>query len=272
MKPYHRQMSPEAGDKIGGMPLIRLMLLAIFAFASLSGEQAWAQEKLTVFAAASLKEALENAAAAYTEESGTAIVFSFAGTSAIARQLEAGAPADLFFSADQRWMDHVRDAGAVDPVSITVVATNTLVFVAPKSNPEELELTAADIERRLGDGRLAIAEPETVPAGRYAKAALDSLSLWASVRDRLAPMENVRIALAAVARGEAPMGIVYASDAVAEKDVAVIAKVPTSSHPAIVYPAAITTTAKPAARDFLCFLKSPKGRQAFAAAGLDVAD
>lgn len=248
------------------------LLLPLIALAGLSAGPASGAEKLTVFAAASLKDALEAAGEAYAAATGTPVVFSFAGTPALARQLEAGAPADLFFSADQRWMDYVEQAGVVDPATISTVAANSLVFIAPKDRAVPLSLQSHAISARLGDGRLAIAEPDSVPAGRYARVALTNLDLWASVKAKLAPMENVRVALAAVARGETPLGIVYASDAVVEDDVAVVAELPRDSHPPIVYPAAATTNAKAGATQFIAFLKGPEGQKALLAAGLQPVD
>ncbi|WP_209001890.1 molybdate ABC transporter substrate-binding protein [Stappia albiluteola] len=254
------------------MTLLRSLLLPLIALASLSGSPASGAEKLTVFAAASLKDALEAAGEAYASTTGTRIVFSFAGTSALARQLEAGAPADLFFSADQHWMDHVARAGAVDPATVAIVATNSLVFVAPGNQASPLALDKHAIDARLGGGRLAIGEPDSVPAGRYAREALTNLGLWSAVEAKLAPMENVRIALATVARGETPLGIVYASDAAVEDDVAVVASIPRDSHPAIVYPAAATFEAQEGAVDFIAFLKGPEGRKALISAGLQPVD
>ncbi|MXN65232.1 molybdate ABC transporter substrate-binding protein [Stappia sp. GBMRC 2046] len=254
------------------MRRLHIAIAAVFALALALASPADAAERLTIFAAASLKDALEAAGKAYARETGTEVVYSFAGTASIARQVEAGAPADLFFSADELWMDHVRHAGAVVPETIITVATNTLVVVAPKTNPEPLELTTEGFLSRLGDRRLAVADTETIPAGRYAKAALSDLNLYEDLAGRLAPMENVRIALATVARGETPLGIVYASDAIAEKDVAVVAEIPEDSHPAIVYPAAVTTIARQGAKEFLAFLKTPQAREAFRAAGLRPVD
>lgn len=249
----------------------RAAFLAVLLACLVAGAQkpARSAEKLTVFAAASLKNALEAAGAAFTAETGVAVVFSFAGTSVIARQIEAGAPADIFVSADVMWMDYVTKAGAVDPASVRNVAANTLVVVAPRAEDAPLDLAAPDaLVARLGDGRLAIADPETVPAGRYGRAALGALNLWQPVEGRLAPMENVRVALAAVARGEAPLGIVYASDAAVEPDVAVVARFPENTHPPIVYPAALTKSASPDALRFLDFLRGAAAAEAFSAAGL----
>ncbi|MEI2384889.1 molybdate ABC transporter substrate-binding protein [Breoghania sp. JC706] len=233
---------------------------------------AQAAEKLTVFAAASMKDALEGIGAAYTKENGTEVVFSFASSSAIARQVEAGAPADVYISADVKWMDYLKKADAIDPATIRNVAANTLVVVAPKADAKPLELTKDALLERIGEGRLAIGTPESVPAGRYGKASLTKLGLWDAVEGKLAPMENVRVTLAAVARGEAPLGIVYGSDAAIQPDVAVVATFPDDSHAPIVYPGAVTTVAKPGAIGFLDYLSTPEARGIFAKVGFQPVD
>lgn len=233
---------------------------------------AQAAEKLTVFAAASMKDALESIGSAYTEEAGTKVVFSFASSSAVARQIEAGAPADIFISADVKWMDYVNKAEAIDASTVRNVAANTLVVVAPKDEAKPLELTEDAILERIGEGRMAIGTPESVPAGRYGKASLTALGLWDAVEGKLAPMENVRVTLAAVARGEAPLGIVYGSDAAIEPDVAVVATFPDDSHAPIVYPGAVTTNADAEAIKFLDYLSSPAAREIFAKVGFQPVD
>jgi len=243
------------------------VLLVACAAAGAAASPARSAEGLTVFAAASLKDALETTGAAFTAETGVPVVFSFAGTSNLARQIEAGAPADVFISADRAWMDLLEATGSVDQATIRSIAGNSLVVVAPANAASALDLTPEALGARLGDGRLAIADPDTVPAGRYGKAALTALGLWNGIAGQLAPMENVRVALATVARGEAPLGIVYFSDAAAEPDVAVVARFPEDSHPPIIYPAAVTKAAKPNAIRFLEFLQEPAARAAFAAAG-----
>ncbi|WP_428687265.1 molybdate ABC transporter substrate-binding protein [Roseibium sp.] len=216
---------------------------------------------LTVFAAASLKEAMEQVGTAFEEETGTRVVFSFAGTGTLARQVEAGSPAEVFLSADAAWMDYVRDRDAVKAETIREIASNALVLIGPAGSPP-IQLTAGALEERLEEGRLAIADPDTVPAGRYGAAALESLGLWQAVSGRLAPMENVRVALAAVARGDTPVGLVYRTDATVEPDVAVLAEFPQASHPRIQYLAALTSTqAHPAAAAFLAYLEEARARE-----------
>lgn len=218
-----------------------------------------AAERLTVFAAASMTNALERIGAAYADETGIAVVFSFAGTGVLARQIEAGAPADVFVSADEDWMAHAVSTGAVQPDSVRTVAANRLVLVGP-AGAEPLALSADAVKARLGGDRLAMADPETVPAGRYGKAALETAGIWDTVSASLAPMDNVRIALASVARGDTPLGLVYASDAHVEPGVMVLAEIPPEAHPPIVYPAAVTREARDGAAEFVAFLRGAKAQ------------
>ncbi|MHA7775500.1 molybdate ABC transporter substrate-binding protein [Roseibium sp. M-1] len=219
-----------------------------------------AGEPLTVFAAASLREAMEQAGAAFEKETGGEVVFSFAGTGALARQVEAGAPADVFVSADAVWMDYVLEKDAVQPDSVRDIATNAIVLIGPKDSAP-LELSAETLATRLGGNRLAMADPETVPAGRYGKSALETMGLWQAVSGSLAPMENVRIALASVARGDTPLGLVYKTDAAVEPGVAVLFEFPETSHPPIRYLGALTTARNhPDAEAFLEFLTGPASR------------
>lgn len=219
-----------------------------------------AEKAVTVFAASSLSEAMTQIAAAFEEETGAPVVLSLAGTATLARQIEAGAPADVFVSADTLWMDYAAARGAVRPATIVPVASNSLVVIGPAaSSPLSLAGDAQagrDLIARLDGGRFAIADPDTVPAGRYGKTALEALGLWGEVSGRLAPMENVRVALASVARGDTPLGLVYATDAAIEPGVAIVARVPKETHPEIVYPAAVTAEADlDGASAFLTFLK-----------------
>lgn len=237
----------------------RLCLIIAFMAALLS--PASASSEITVFAAASLREAMERIASKFEEETGTRIVFSFAGTGTLARQVEAGAPADLFVSADSDWMDYVSDSGGVDPDSVRQIASNALVLAGPKGSPE-IGLNALEIAGFLDGQRMAIADPDTVPAGRYGKAALEHVGLWQTVSGQLAPMENVRIALASVARGDTPLALVYRTDAEIEPDVGILATFPVSSHPEIRYLAALTgASGNPAAEAFLDFLTSPDAQE-----------
>lgn len=214
-----------------------------------------------VLAASSMQEALEAAADAWAARSNARPVLSFAATSALARQVEAGAPGDLLVSADEEWMDRIEAAGLIAPGSRHDLAGNALVLIAPADTPVTIELAqGVNLAPMLGDGRVAIAEPATVPAGRYAKAALTALGAWPQVQDRLAIGENVRAALALVSRGEAPLGVVYATDAMAEPDVEVVGVFPPGSHPPIVYPLArLATSTHPQADGFAAFLLSPEG-------------
>ncbi|MFZ4534130.1 MAG: molybdate ABC transporter substrate-binding protein, partial [Alsobacter sp.] len=186
------------------------------------------EEPLTVFAAASLKTALDEVAPVFTATTGIPVRFSYAASSALARQIENGAPADVFASADLEWMDYLQQRRLVKPESRLNLLGNRLVVIAPADTAlRDLPLTAAAISGALGPtGRLATGEVASVPAGRYAKAALQSLGLWTLAEPRLAQSENVRAALSFVARGEAPLGIVYTTDASSEPKVKVVARFP----------------------------------------------
>jgi molybdate transport system substrate-binding protein len=229
-----------------------------------------AEEPVTVFAAASLKNAFEDAAAAFTAETRVPLRFSFAASSQLARQIEQGAPADLFASADQEWMDYLAERRLIKAETRLPLLGNRLVLVAPADGPDVVALDAAALAAALGDGRLVTGEVTSVPVGRYAKAALEKLGLWAQVQPRLAMADNVRAALAFVARGEARLGIVYATDAAAEPKVKVVATFPAESHPAIVYPVAVTATGRPEAGRFIAFLRGPAAAAIFARHGFSV--
>lgn len=234
------------------------VLLVLLAGACSGGRQ---DDGPVVLAAASLQDALQDAADSWTAQGHAPPVLSFAGTSALARQIEAGAPADLFISADEEWMDEVEGKGLVSSGSRTDFLANSLVLIAPAGSKADLAI-APDfpLAEALGQGRLALADPDAVPAGRYARQALTSLNVWASVADRIAQAENVRAALALVARGEAPLGIVYATDAKAEPRVRVLGPFPSASHVQITYPLAILgTSTNPETQDFRDFLLSEAG-------------
>lgn len=227
---------------------------------------------LTVFAAASLQEALTAAGAAWTATSGSPVRFSFGASSAIARQIDQGAPADVFLSADEEWMDWLQARGGIVAATRRRLLSNRLVLIAPVSSRTTLRIGPGfALARGLGGGRLAMADPASVPAGRYARASLNRLGVWASVADRLLPAENVRAALAYVARGEASLGIVYATDAKAEPKVRVLGVFPDSSHPPIVYPGAVTAASRNgAAAGFLGFLQGPRASAIFRRHGFGV--
>lgn len=234
-------------------------LVAILA--SLLGGAAHAQS-LVVFAAASLKNALDEVAA--LSPSKTSI--SYAASSALAKQIEAGAPAQVFISADLDWMDYLEQRKLIQPATRRNLLGNKLVLIAPSDSTLKTEIRPGfPLAALLGSGRLASADPQSVPAGKYTKAALEKLGVWDSVAGKLATAENVRAALAFVARGEAPLGTVYATDAAAEPKVRVVAVFPDGLHPPIVYPAALTASAPAsgAATDFLALLGSPAARKAF---------
>jgi len=193
--------------------------------------------QVTVFAAASLKESLDAVVKAYERLSGDKVVVSYAGSNVLARQIEKGAPADLFFSADTDWVAYLEKRGLTVPGSRRDLLGNDLVLIAPAASKAALGLVpGVDLAAVLRGGRLAIANPDAVPAGIYGKDALTMLGAWTSVAKQLAPTDNVRAALLLVARGEAPLGIVYRTDALAEKRVRIVDKFPEATHPQIVYP------------------------------------
>lgn len=239
------------------MKIARLLIAAALALGSAPACAA----TLTVFAAASLREALDEAARAFERASGHAVRVSYGASSALARQIEAGAPAQLFISADEDWMDYLSARGLLAPPRVRLLA-NSLVLIAPAGRAPRLRIAPGfALAAALGTGRLALADPRAVPAGKYARAALESLRTWDAVRDRLAPAESVRAALALVARGEAPLGIVYRTDALADKGVRIVDTFPAGTHPDIVYPAALVAGARsPAAAALLAFLRGPASR------------
>ncbi len=223
---------------------------------------------VTVFAAASLKTALDQVGIEVIAPAGLRWRVTYAASSTLARQIEAGAPADLFISADQEWMDHVQARGFIRPGTRVTLIGNTLVLIAPADSATTLRLKpGAPLRAALGDGRLALADPTVVPAGKYARAALAHLGLWDQVADRVAPADHVRAALALVARGEAPLGIVYGSDARAEPRVRVVDRIAPQTHPPIRYPAALTSAARPEAGAVLRRLQGPAASAVFAAQG-----
>lgn len=224
---------------------------------------------ITVFAAASLKNALDAVAADWHAATGNTAVIAYDGSAKLAKQIEQGAPADVFISAAVEWMDVLQAGGLIEAASRRDLLGNRLVLVAHGADAAPVEIAAGlDLQALLAGGRLAMGQVDSVPAGQYGKAALESLGLWDGVAADVAQVDNVRAALALVALGEAPLGIVYASDAVAAGDtVSVIGTFPATSHPPIVYPAAVTAAGRPEARDFVAFLTGPSARAAFAAQG-----
>jgi molybdate transport system substrate-binding protein len=223
-----------------------------------------APRTLLVFAAASLTDALREIGRAYTRQTGEPLEFSFAASSTLARQIEAGAPASVFVSADTKWMDALQERHMIDAPSRRIVATNRLALIAPAASRIELKLAPhCPLAAALGSGRLAIGEPASVPAGLYAHAALVTLGLWASVVDRLLPAEDVRAALEYVAHDEAPLGIVYRTDALIEPRVRIVDLFPAGSHPPITYPAAAVTGSGAGALRFVTFLGGAAAQEIF---------
>jgi molybdate transport system substrate-binding protein len=227
---------------------------------------------LLVFAAASLKEALDEADAAWVKTGGTPVAVSYLASGPLANQIENGAPADLFISADLDWMDYLQQKQMIRPETRADLLGNSLVLIAPASSTLKLAIAPGfPIAASLGDGRLAVGEPQSVPAGTYAKAALEKLGVWDAVEPKLARAENVRAVLALVSRGEAPLGIVYATDAAADPGVKIIGTFPEDSHKPIIYPIAITTASRhPDAAKFLAWLRSPAAAPYFEHRGFTV--
>lgn len=225
---------------------------------------------ITVFAAASLRNALDDAAKAYEKNSGNKIVISYAASSALAKQIEQGAPADIFVSADLDWMDYVQKKNLIETDTRFNLLGNRLVLVAPKDSTVSLKI-AKDfpLAATLGNNRLAMANVKAVPAGKYGHAALEKLGVWKDVEPKVAQADNVRAALALVAQGEAPLGIVYETDAAAEPKVKIVDAFPADTHPPIIYPIAILAATKNADADkaFIDYLKTPEAQAYFTKQG-----
>jgi molybdate transport system substrate-binding protein len=266
---------PYLEDETVATNLFRRRLLLLFALSFLAAPfmAAAAQAAdVTVFAAASLKNALDDAAKLYQTKTGDKVNISYAASSALAKQIEAGAPADIFFSADLDWMDYLQEKKLIDDASRHTLLGNTLVLVAPEDSTVALPIVKDfPIVQALGpDGKLAMASVDSVPAGKYGKAALTYLGVWDAVSPHVVQAENVRAALAFVAKGEAALGIVYGTDAKSEPAVRAVGLFPEESHPKILYPVALTASAKPEARKFLDFLLSSEAAPAFEAQGFSI--
>jgi molybdate transport system substrate-binding protein len=224
-----------------------------------------------VFAAASLQTAIDAMVPAIDRAAGVDLRVSYAASSALARQIDNGAPADLFISADLEWMDYLEARSLLRPETRTNLLGNRLVLIAPAGSHPVVDLARpGTLAAALGSGRLAAADPDAVPAGKYAKAALTDLGMWPSLAPKIAAAENVRAALLLVSRGEAPLGIVYRSDAIADRGVRIVAAFPEHSHPRIIYPAALTKGAAAGAQAVLAYLGSDAARQVFASQGFVV--
>jgi molybdate transport system substrate-binding protein len=246
--------------------IIRFATIVLAFFAVLEADFAAGQEKsITVFAAASMKNALDDINAAFTMRTGIKVVASYAASSALMKQIEEGAPADVFASADLEWMDYGSQKKVIKDDTRVNLLGNRLVLIAPKdSKLNEITIGPGfSLAQLAGDDRIATGDVRAVPVGKYAKAALEKLGLWDAAVSKFAMTENVRAALTLVARGEAPFGIVYATDAKVEPRVKVIGTFPADSHPEIVYPVAATVTAKPEADTYLRYLHSAAAKTVF---------
>ncbi|HMK70884.1 MAG TPA: molybdate ABC transporter substrate-binding protein [Xanthobacteraceae bacterium] len=251
----------------------RRCLLAVFAAilaCAAQPRQAAAQHPtITVFAAASMNNALDAANTAFSKQTGVKVVASYAASSALIKQIEQGAPADAFVSADVNWMDYGAQRHLINNATRIDLLGNRLVLIAPTDSKIGSVTIAPgfDLAALAGSGRIATGDVRAVPAGLYAKAALEKLGIWAAVEPKLAMAQNVRAALILVARGEAPLGIVYATDAKVEPKVKIVGVFPEDSHPPIVYPAALTANAKAEAAPYLAFLRSATAKSIFESFG-----
>jgi len=239
------------------------LLCSTFQSASLPAAET-KQTQILVFAAASLTDALQEIGTAYEKTSAVRVKMSFDASSNMARQIEAGAPADVFFSADTHWMDYLQSHNLIQPACRHNVVGNRLVLIAPAASEIKLKIAPHfPLAAALGNGHLATGVPDSAPVGRYARSALSALGVWDEVAGRIVAAENVRAALMYVARGEAPLGIVYASDALIDKKVRVVDTFPANTHEPIVYPVALTKGAKPAAAGFVSYLLGPRAHAVF---------
>jgi len=229
-------------------------------------------QDVVVFAAASLKNALDDAAHSFEQKGNAPVKISYAASSQLAKQIEAGAPADIFISADLAWMDYLQKRNLIQPTSRKNLLGNRLVLVAPAGSGMKVDVKPGfDLVGLLNGGRLAMADPDSVPAGKYGKAAVEKLGIWQSVAPHVAGAENVRAALLYVDRKETPLGIVYATDAASDPKVEIVGVFPEDTHPPIIYPAALTAASKnPAAAKFLAFIESPAATPAFTKQGFTV--
>jgi len=249
----------------------KILVAALIGWIAFVATQASADD-LIIFAAASTKNAAEDIAKLYAADGKGAVTYSFASSSDLAKQIENGAPAAIFISADTKWMDYLAERNLIVTDSRHDLLGNKLVLIAPSDSILAVDLAAnAPLADTLGDGKLAMGEPDSVPAGRYGKAALEALGIWAQVEPKVVRTKDVRAALALVERGEAAAGIVYATDAAISKKVKVVAEFPAESHPKIVYPIAlIAGKDDAAARAFYDFLNGPQARTVFLEYGFTV--
>ena len=242
------------------------IVFALTIVCGLSSLPASAQEKsLTVFAAASMKNALDDVNAAYMAKTGAKVIASYAASSVLAKQIDQGAPADIFLSADTDWMDYATKQKTIKPDTRTNLLGNSIVLIAPKDSKIDNVTIASgfDLAKLAGQGRIATGDVSSVPVGKYAKAALEKVGAWGAAAPKFAMAESVRAALTLVARGEAVLGIVYATDAKVEPEVKIVGTFPADSHPPIIYPVAATTSAGSGAADYLAFLHSQAAKTIF---------
>src|SRR6516162_229951 len=258
--------------RLGTMRAFLVLLPLVLSSAVWSTTAPAQGQKLIVFAAASLKHALDEVNVAYQTEEGRQTATSYAASSTLAKQIEAAAPADIFISADLDWMDYLAKRNLIKPETRANLLGNRLVLIAPVVGVGKLDIAPNfPLARALGDGRLAIADPGSVPAGKYGKAALEALGVWSSVANKLAPAENVRATLLLVSRGEAPLGIVYQTDANSDKGVQIVGTFPDITHPPIIYPiAVVAASTNRGALGYVAFLKSQTARQIFEKQGFTV--
>ena len=255
--------------------LLKGLVLALgvaWAGVTYAPDAAMAEDKVTVFAAASLKNALDAINAEWQKESGKETTVSYAASSALAKQVEQGAPADVFISADLAWMDYLAEKKLIKDDTRANLLGNRIVLVSGKTDAQPVDIKEGfDLAALIGDGRLAMGAVDSVPAGKYGKAALEKLGVWSSVEQKVAGAESVRAALLLVSRGEAPYGIVYQTDAAADPGVKVVGTFPEDSHPPIIYPLAITAESKNAdAAAYVDFIKSDKAAPLFEKQGFTI--
>ena len=252
--------------KLRGMGLILWLSLCSLTSVAAGTDK----PSVTVFAAASLTNVLQGLGDGFTKETSIPIRFSFAASSVLARQIENGAPADVFFSADLEWMDYLQTRNLIQRDSRHNVLSNRLVLIAPTDSKIKLKIEPGfRLAEVLGKGRLATGDPDAVPAGRYAREALTTLGVWKDVENRLVRADSVRSALAFVDRGEAPLGIVYETDALIDKQVRVVDVFPVNSHLPIIFPIALTSAARSDEAKFVAYLRGPAGDAAFKAYGFN---
>ena len=242
------------------------LVFALTIVGGLASPLAFAEEKgLTVFAAASMKNALDDVDAAYTARTGVKVIASYAASSVLAKQIDQGAPADIFLSADTDWMDYAARQKTIKPDTRTNLLGNSIVLIAPRDSYIDKVTVAPglDLAKLAGQGRIATGDVASVPVGKYAKAALEKLGAWEAAAPKFAMAESVRAALTLVARGEAVLGIVYATDAQVEPQVRIVGAFPADSHSPIIYPVAATTSAGSGAANYLAFLHTQAAKAIF---------